>query len=600
MRHSSSRSSWRLVALLLAGTPALASAAETPPSWVFLADRGHEGGTLSAAIDQRTAELAPRALERRRRTRGDRGVDVRDLPPAPDHVAAVLATGARLRSRSRWLNAISVEADADQLAAIAGLPGVLQLQPVARRRATAPTQPRSHPRLGRAAAPHPAADTAVNGVAAAQLELLRVPYLRDECGLTGAGVVVGVQDSGFSLTHAALLGVHVVAAHDFLNDDDNVADEPGDPKGQHNHGTMILSVLVGDDPGNYMGAAPGVSVILAKTEDTSVEAPFEEDRFVAGLEWIESMGADLFTSSLGYDDWYTPEQLDGKTAVTTRAAVIAVEQGLIVFTSMGNTGPGPGTLNAPSDADGVISVGAVDLAGVVAEFSSRGPSADGRIKPDIAAPGQDIWVANPNSDADYGQGDGTSLATPLAAGAAALLLQALPDLDPASMRALLQQSSSLADAPNNDLGWGLLDAGLPVALLDADMDGVPLCAGDCDDRDPTVAPGLAEVCDDGRDNDCNQLGDADDPACGGDGVPPDAASTGEQGDADTGASASGDADDGEPGAASAPDGPGGDADDADDAGCACAQAPGSWSSALLLPWLLLGRRRRPRASVGSR
>jgi serine protease AprX len=118
-------------------------------------------------------------------------------------------------------------------------------------------------------------------------------------------VVVGVQDSGFSLDHAALAGVHVVAARDFLNDDDIVADEPGDPNGQHDHGTMILSLLAGDDPGATWAPRPGVSVILAKTEDSSVEEPFEEDRFVEGLEWIESMGADLFTTSLGYSDWYT-------------------------------------------------------------------------------------------------------------------------------------------------------------------------------------------------------------------------------------------------------------------------------------------------------
>ncbi len=568
MRHEHPRFFWRLATLILSGMPTLASAAEAPPSWVFFADRGRDHGALSVAIDDRATELSPRALARRKRVRGDRGVDARDLAPASAYVAAVLGTGARLRSSSRWLNAISVDADTTQLAAIAALPAVVHLQPVARRRNVAPLAPlRSHDSPDLAAAPHWSADAEDYGVAFDQLDLLQIPFLHN-CGLTGAGVVVGVQDSGFSLQHAALMGVDVIAAHDFINDDDIVANEPGDPKGQHNHGTMVLSLLAGNDPGNYMGAAPGISVILSKTEDSSVEEPFEEDRFVEGLEWTESMGADLFTTSLGYADWYAPQDLDGKTAVTTKAAAVAVAQGLIIFSAVGNVGPEPMTLMAPSDADGLIAVGAVDFDGVVAEFSSRGPSADGRIKPDIAAPGQDVWVASPNSQVAYGQGDGTSLATPLAAGAAALLMEAFPDLDPMSMRAMLQQSSSLAAMPNNDLGWGVLDARLPVATFCA-------CAGD----------DVASACADDGDSDSDSDSDGDASTGGGtsgdsstDDIPtssgPDASDAGGSASSD-GATADltrGAADEGE--------------------GCTCSSARETWSPALLLPWLLLGMRRR--------
>lgn len=548
MWHHTLRSLSRLPALLLAATPALASADE-PPSWVFFSDRVE---VRSADLDARASELAPRALARRQRARGDHGVDARDLAPASARVAAVLATGARLRQRSRWLNAVSVEADAAQLAAIAALPGVTDIQPLARRRG--PAQQRARRGADRTAAIRPEAEGDAYGVSREQLEQLHIPFMH-ACGLTGAGVVVGMQDSGFSREHAALLGVDVIAAHDFLQDDDEVADQAGDVEGQHDHGTMMLSLLAGEEPGRYMGAAPGVSVILSKTEDSGVEAPFEEDRYVAGLEWSEAMGADLFTSSLGYIDWYAPADLDGATAVTSRAAAIAVEQGLIMFTSVGNAGPQPGSLIAPSDADGVIAVGAVDHAGIVAEFSSRGPTADGRIKPDIVAPGLGIWVVDPGSHDEYFQGDGTSIATPLAAGTAALVLEALPGLDPAALRALIEQAGSQADAPDNDVGHGLpdlraalaercgcadadgdgafavacggtdcddsdpkirpgavevcnghdddCDGVVPTIEIDADDDGVLLCADDCDDADPTIAPDLPEICDDARDNDCD-------------------------------------------------------------------------------------------------
>lgn len=483
------RCTWVLPALLLAGAPSPAGAEEPTPTWVFFADRGREGAELSAAIEQRATELSPRALERRRRARGDFGVDARDLPPAPAYVASVLGTGARLRSRSRWLNAVSVDADSAQLAAIARLPGVERLELVARRRRLAPAPDGS----GLVAAPHPRGGDETFGLAHEQLERLGIPRLR-KCGLSGAGVVVGVQDSGFSLEHAALRGVEVVAAHDFLQGDDVVASQPGEPSGQHDHGTMVLSLLAGDDPGRFMGAAPGISVILAKTEDVTAQAPVAEDRFVEGIEWVESMGADLFTSSLGDFDGYTPEQLDGHTAVSSKAATVAVEQGLMVFVSTGRSGPDATTRLAPGDAEGVITVGTFDEGG--------------RIEPDVLAPGRAIWAADPSSRDDYGQGDGTSLAAPLAVGAAALLLEAFPELDPAAMRAMLQQPSSRTDAAR--------PVTASCTCTDDDLDGAfgHACGGDdCNDADPGVHPGAAEVCGDGRDDDCNGLTDDADPSC---------------------------------------------------------------------------------------
>jgi len=481
--------------------------------WVFFADKQVSGPELEAALSRQERELAPRALRRRMRVRGDRGVDVRDLPPTTAYVQSVAATGARVRMSSRWLNAVSVEADAGQRSAIAGLPFVTRMQPVARtrRHEHAPTLAEE------------SRTTAAFGVAEVQLEMLNVPAMR-ECGLTGAGVVIGVQDSGFALEHEAFSDVQVLAARDFVQDDDVVADEEGDAGNQDHHGTMVLSLIVGDDGEDFAGVAPGVSVLLAKTERIDEEEPYEEDLYVAGLEWLEGMGADLFTASLGYIDWYTWENLDGKTAVVSQAATVAIANGLIMFTANGNEGPEPGTLIAPADVDGIIALGATNLDGVIVDFSSRGPTFDERIKPDLLAPGRDVWVVRPDTTAEYQQANGTSLATPLAAGVGALLLEAYPDLTPAEMLALLRTTAANPDAPDNDGGWGMIDglaaAGLHCTCTDSDGDKhfAVACGGDdCDDDDATRHPGAMEVCD-GRDNDCDEMVPADEVDGDGDGV----------------------------------------------------------------------------------
>lgn len=481
---------------LLAGPPAPVPA--DAPVWVFFADKAVADD--GEALAERRRSIDPRALARRVRTRGDAGVDLRDLPPAAGYVADVLATGARLRASSRWLNAISVDASAAQRSAIARLPQVLRLRPVARGRRTA--------ELPLASAPTPSAGPHLVGQA--QLDRLGVPSLH-ACGLTGAGVVVGVQDSGFALTHQAFAGASVLAAHDFIHDDDIVADEEGDAEQQDHHGTVVLSLVVGSDGEDFSGVAPGVSLLLAKTEDIGSETPVEEDYYVEGLEWIEGMGADIFTASLGYIDWYQPAQLDGKTTVVAQAAALAIANGLIMFAPTGNSGPGASSLISPSDVDGIIAIGATNVDGVLAGFSSRGPTADGRIKPDLLAPGEGVWGVAPDTVDQYVAQNGTSLATPLAAGVGALLKQAYPQLGPAQMLALLRETAVAEGPPDSDRGWGIIDgpaaAGLYCTCVDADADGhfATRCGGDdCDDADPSAYPGATELCD-GVDNDCDLI-----------------------------------------------------------------------------------------------
>ena len=485
--------------VLLAAGPAIA-ADSGDPSWVFFTDKGLDAGQEADALAQRRVALSPRALARRERARGDLGLDGRDLDVCPTYVDAVLAEGVELRASSRWLNAVSVVADARQLARIQELPFVAGVQPVARRARGVP--------LERSTPPPPPPPHEEYGLALEHMGMIGIPSLA-ECGLSGAGVVLGVQDTGFSVAHQSLAHVDVLDAWDFVNGDGEVADGEDDLPGTHDHGTSVLSIVAGRDEWTYIGAAPDVSVLLAKTEDVSQEEPIEEDWFVEGLEWIEAEGADLSTASLGYFDWYEPADMDGQTAVTSVACATAVENGLILINSAGNGGPDPSTLGAPADADGLIAIGAVDFFGHIADFSSRGPTADGRIKPDVSAPGVQTWVVDPMTPDQYRQGNGTSYAAPHVAGLAALLLQAFGPMTPDEMWTLLTSTASQADAPDNAMGWGIVDGVAAVGLFctcqDQDEDGFydASCGGDdCDDFRAAIFPGADEVCD-GFDDDCD-------------------------------------------------------------------------------------------------
>jgi hypothetical protein len=428
--------------------------------WVMFRDRGRSAEQITGELAAAAAVLPDRTLRRRSRVAepGASLVDARDLPPAPRYLERVRATGARPEQVSRWLNAVSCRATTRQIAQLARLPEVAYLQPVRQaRRAAVPPAPTAPLPLVRPA-PKAGADAAVidYGLGDGAMQQINVPAAH-ALGLSGAGVVVGLLDTGFRTEHICLDHLPVLGAWDFINGDAIVDNEPDDPATSRNHGTSVLSNVAAWDPGGLVAPAYGVSVLLAKTEDVSQEAPAEEDDWVAGLEWLEAQGADVVSSSLGYIDWYTWDDLDGDIAVTTVAADLAAARGVVVVNSAGNE-RASGTLVAPADGDSVIAVGAVDLMGAVTWFSSPGPTADGRIKPDVAALGLYNPAADPNDDTAYASYSGTSLACPLVSGVAALVLERVPDLTPMQVREALRETASHPGAPDNDTGWGIVDA----------------------------------------------------------------------------------------------------------------------------------------------
>jgi serine protease AprX len=452
--------------------------------WVFLKDKGPSSST-TAAVRELEKRFSPRSLGRRAKVRSGPLVDWRDLPVCSEYVRSLRDLGLRVRATSKWLNAVSVRCKAGDRDFLSSLPFVKRTQPVAsfpRREIpfepipTVPTDygpaqnpsetvnaptgsgpiefQQSEPRLNMAPG-----DTSFYGPTWRQLDLIQVPALHKE-GLTGEGMFIGVLDTGFNLKHQALKNVKVVAQWDFINWDSVTVNEPGqDSADQHNHGTMILGEIGGNKPGVYMGAAYGAEFALAKTEYVPAETRVEEDYWVMGLEWLDSLGVDLVTSSLGYIDWYTYKDMDGNTAVTTVAADMAVANGVSLFNAMGNGGISsyPYVI-APADGDSVMSIGAVDSLGVLWPQSSRGPTYDGRIKPEVVTQGKSVYCVNPNDTTGYGRASGTSCATPLAAGACALVLQENPGWNPIMLREAARSTATNANSPDTAIGWGVLRA----------------------------------------------------------------------------------------------------------------------------------------------
>jgi subtilisin family serine protease len=258
--------------------------------------------------------------------------------------------------------------------------------------------------------------------------------------------------------------LRILAAHDFVNGDDDVSNH-GD-RGEGSHGTMTLSVLGGFGEGQLVGPAFGADFVLAKTENTDSETPVEEDNWAAAAEWAEALGADVISSSLGYLEYdspfpsYTFRDMDGRTAISTRAAEMAAQRGVVVVNSAGNSGldAAHNTLGAPADGAHVLAIGAVTAGGARATFSSVGPSADGRINPDLAAQGQAVKVALPGTASRYATASGTSFSCPLTAGVVALLLQINPGASPDDVAGVLKTTASQVSAPDNLLGWGIVNA----------------------------------------------------------------------------------------------------------------------------------------------
>jgi len=448
--------------------------------WVFFTDKNlFDSESCARELQQVAAGLDPHARARRAKTLGPELVDFHDIPVAQRYLESLRTIGVEPIRSSRWLNAVSVRAPLTTLEQISNLPFVQKITLVGRADTGKLVPGLQRPTNG-------SREIFDYGPSLGQLEEITVTDAHT-AGYSGAGVIVAMLDSGYQRSHPAfaliLAEERLLAQWDFINDDDETQNEPGDPERQDFHGTVTWSVVGGFAEGELIGGAYGASFLLAKTEDVSQEIPQEEDNWVAAAEWADMLGADVINSSLLYRDWYTYEDMDGNTAVTTIAADIAVGRGIVVCVSAGNYGTQDWYyIAAPADGDSVIAVGATRPDGEMWDESSHGPTYDGRIKPEVCARGDDTVAAVPpgsihgQPDAIYWPLSGTSMAAPLVTSASALILEANPDWTPMEVRDALMRTADNADTPDNWRGWGRIDVMAAIGTVDAAPDAVSVQA----------------------------------------------------------------------------------------------------------------------------
>ena len=454
VRTATSKTNW-LVILLLLGS--LSGFGQTKRKYlVQLRDKA--GSPYS--VGRPDQFLSQRSILRRQKQ--NIPVLERDLPVNPAYVTQLQQAGAKIWFTSRWLNAVLVEATDATIATVQKLPIVKGLEfgrSLANARLDAgSTFPSTATKAGDQAVKFGDLLPLNYGTSTDQVTQIGVDNMHQQ-GFHGENILIGVLDAGFlNADKAGFLKPvfdekRVLATYDFVRKETAVYEDDS-------HGLSCLAAIAATADNQLYGTAFKAQFVLIRTEDAGSESRLEEANWLFGAEYADSAGVDVISSSLGYTQFddastnYTYQNLDGKTALVTRAAQIASETGMVVVVAAGNDGNSSWRyLSAPADAVGVLAIGAVTQAGQRAGFSSFGPSADGRVKPDLAARGQGTVVGSPGGQILLG--NGTSFATPLVAGLAAGFWQAHPQLTAAQVTLALRQSGSQFSNPDDQLGYGI-------------------------------------------------------------------------------------------------------------------------------------------------
>lgn len=460
-----------LLALLLS-----ANIAYTQPQHGFRVTFADKRGTI--AFSNPLNFLSQRSLDRR--TAQNITLDSTDLPVSPIYMDSVLRlTGGIKHLTSRWMNyGVILLHDSSKILTLQGQAFITNIEYIAYYSNAIHLKTGEHQNekfknetIGKGSQNKSTGEQSFYGASYGQTRIVNGDYLHDRSYM-GQGMLIAVCDEGFQYVDtnpgfdSLMRSGRLIDRHNFISNDNNTFVTG-------THGTASLSTMAGYLPGTYVGSAPLAQYAIYNTEYPG-EQPIEMDNLVAAAERADSIGADVITESLGYNEFYSPlpykmpySQLNGHTTIVARAANMATQKGIIYVASAGNEGANPSWLYVltPGDADSAITVGSVDLNGSPAASSSRGPNAAGRIKPDVALVGNPATIMD--FDATPRPANGTSFATPQLAGWAACLLQATSKGTPNRIRNAIVQSASMYNTPTNvQLGYGIPDFGRAVELLD--------------------------------------------------------------------------------------------------------------------------------------
>lgn len=397
--------------------------------------------------------LSQRALNRR--AFYNIAIDSTDLPVNPTYLSQINALDILVHSKTKWLNGVTISvSDSSKIELIKNLDFVKFVQYtgktnlsgvlVAPKKTTTKTQSTEY------------------GTAALQINMLNGSILHNE-GYRGQGMVIAVIDGGF-------LSVNTNPGFDSLRSEGrllgvkNFVDPAVDTFTESEHGANVLSTMAGNILDTYVGTAPKASYWLLQSEANNTESLVEPDLWVSAIEFADSVGADVSTSSLGYTVFdnhaldFTYANMDGKTSRASIAATMAVDKGILVFNSAGNEGNKAWHyIGSPADADKIITVGSVNAAGAPSNTSSFGPTADGRQKPELCAMGTSSSLLTTNGLTKTGSG--TSFATPILAGMSTCFLQAVkqkkPSLSLADFKEIIFRNANLYSTPNYQMGYGI-------------------------------------------------------------------------------------------------------------------------------------------------
>ncbi len=428
---------------------------------IYLSDKNNS----PYSIDNPSEYLSQRAIEKR--ARFNIPITEQDFPVNPQYKQQILALDAdmQLLSVSKWMNTVTIYCpDSIVVPQILNLPFVDSIMAVGNYilHDLPVFQNPENPISIVHSSPNPTKDAIDYGEGLGQIALLNGVPLHEE-GFHGEGMLIAVIDGGFfgiettsfyqQLVNEGRFFGHYSLMPNFVDTLESGWDEV--------HGTIVTSAIAANTNGELVGTAPGASYALIHTEWVGSEEIVEEDFWANGAEIADSLGADVINSSLGYRMFpdfpqsdITYANMDGVNSIASRCATILGQKGVIVCVAAGNDGSGQFYyVNRPGDAFDILCVGACSADSVIAEFSSHGPSYDGRVKPDITSQGVATACYYPYDMLSFA--NGTSLATPVAAGMCACLWQAMPQYTSTEMMQFIRESGHLYNNPNPEYGYGI-------------------------------------------------------------------------------------------------------------------------------------------------